>query len=315
VWGHDLRERNARFLRSIDPGYFAYVARLNGQQLDSSAAQYAALSLRITYSQASEALFALLCAALQAPDFPLGWLLAYRNEELRSLVTAIDNGAVVLERVGLNPPSWTKLSALINRFDKASEAKAETQAAFARFWEALGRDFRDPLTQSEYNSIKHGFRVVKGGTSLAFRASGESDYRTIKGSPFGTSFWTLERPDDVQERELKRCNATIAAHSRNWNAKGLATGLELVAASMNNVLAFLRAVAKDREGQLLSPEDLGAFDEPWQPVGSLAQTSFSEPLPVAEQHLLRQAAVLAVYDDGPLVWDRELTESAQPDGG
>ena len=89
LWDADIRQRNLDFLDSIDPGY-SNIADLHGQSLDGQEKQYAAAALRVAYSQGLETLFALLCAAIQAPDCVEGWLTKYQNSELESVVKKIN---------------------------------------------------------------------------------------------------------------------------------------------------------------------------------------------------------------------------------
>lgn len=82
VWDTEIEAINLRFIRGIDPNYFQYVAESSFAALEGENAKYAALTLRTAYSHALETFFALLCAALQAPDCVVGWILQYRNTEL-----------------------------------------------------------------------------------------------------------------------------------------------------------------------------------------------------------------------------------------
>src|SRR5439155_23899753 len=68
VWAVDAVAQNREFLESVDPKYFDYLATVHTEQQDESENQHAAMSLRTAYGHGIEALFAFLCAAIQAPE-------------------------------------------------------------------------------------------------------------------------------------------------------------------------------------------------------------------------------------------------------
>src|SRR3954469_9395124 len=80
VWDFDPNTPNLDFINRIDPGYFAYTAKVHSALLDGDDKHYAATALSSAYHHGLETLFAFICAALQAPDCAVGWLLSYRTE-------------------------------------------------------------------------------------------------------------------------------------------------------------------------------------------------------------------------------------------
>jgi hypothetical protein len=93
AWAWDLAQRNLEFLRGIDVRYFLHIAEMEGQLLETESNRYAAASIRVAYGQRLETLFALISAAIQAPACVVGWMLAYRNDELEETVKAIASTA------------------------------------------------------------------------------------------------------------------------------------------------------------------------------------------------------------------------------
>src|SRR5438105_3593647 len=91
-----MEQDNQQFLNSIDPDYYLHIARINAAALETDEHQYAAVQLRMAYSQAIETLFVLLAAVAQAPYCPAGWVLCYHTAELYSLVRKIHNGEDIL---------------------------------------------------------------------------------------------------------------------------------------------------------------------------------------------------------------------------
>ena len=60
VWEEDLRERNLRFVESIDYRYFEYIATTHAANLEGEDQQRAAIALRTGYHHALETFFTLL---------------------------------------------------------------------------------------------------------------------------------------------------------------------------------------------------------------------------------------------------------------
>jgi len=73
-------------LRSLDADYFTFQGRQFARSLETEDAQRAAVALRSAYSHALETFFALLFAAIQAPDCVPAWLALYQPAELVALV-------------------------------------------------------------------------------------------------------------------------------------------------------------------------------------------------------------------------------------
>lgn len=165
VWEWDLRQRNREFLDSVDPNYFRYAAAVHADQIDGDHSQVAALGLRLTYSHAMEAFFALLCAALQAPGCIFGWFDKYKEDDIRTLLERIKLGGRVRSVVELEETSWAGISTVIHRCLALEDKQKETRIKdrYAELWAWLALEFLNPLVHREYNCIKHGMRVGKGG--------------------------------------------------------------------------------------------------------------------------------------------------------
>ena len=93
VWDWDLPEKNAQFLRGLDPWYFDYVARTNAPNLEAdhpAERRRAAIAIRMAYHHGLESFIALLFAVLQAPGCVGGWTQVYRPAVLRKLVGSVE---------------------------------------------------------------------------------------------------------------------------------------------------------------------------------------------------------------------------------
>src|SRR3989304_3703054 len=83
AWEWDLKKQNLAFIEGVDPTYFEFLARVYVNLPDSDQEHKAALALRTAYSHGIETFFALLFAAIQAPDCVIGWVHKYEIHHLK----------------------------------------------------------------------------------------------------------------------------------------------------------------------------------------------------------------------------------------
>lgn len=191
-WAHNLVESNERFLTSIDGEYFNYVAHRHLDQIDGEERHRAAVPLRAAYHQGLETLFSLLGALAQASGAVPAWIPKCSNATLREIVDALRAGRTILTQDGPQPVSLSDLAALIHQFCWPDDQPAgATGERFGRLWNRFAHDFLDLHQVAEYNSLKHGFRVLPGGFFLRMgleeeygvRAP-EANMQTIGGKSF-----------------------------------------------------------------------------------------------------------------------------------
>lgn len=300
VWEFDLKRKNLDFIEGIHPEYFRFTAENNLGLLESEGRQYAALSLRLTYFHAMESFFALLMAAQQAPDCVIGWLLRYTNKGLRKLVESVNKGIPYYTKFKMPYYTWEDVSKLIHYCVIPQPSFGEEIAKkFADFWLLSAADFLAPRTIDEYNNIKHGFRVKPGGFSLKIGPDNcdPSQMIPLCNSEFGTSFFVPHTLID------KSAHFQARRASVNWDPVALAHRISLLAASIYNVIAFLKIVVggspPDRTTfKTPSPEE---FEKCWN--NSPGVISFNFDLNIKPEHILPYSPdeILGVYrvDPGP----------------
>lgn len=298
TWAWDLADRNLQFLKSIDPGYFAHVAQTQAPLLEGgdATAQYAAAAIRIAHSQAVETLFALLGALAQAPNGPIGWMLAYSNSDLRAVTATLLSDQGMTERSmwkgGVTLSDLSKI--VVDRAAWDADKKERVAKAYLRLWRFWSDSILDENQVAEYNSFKHGSRAALGGHSLAIGletlpgvAAPPESMVSLGGSAFGSTFYTPVPLDGNLHRYPRR-------QSHNWSAQGLAAGLELLAMSIRNVTSCLRIFGGDDPTACLFevPQDAAAFDAPLAPVGGITFSSFDLNLAPENIERLTKAQVL-----------------------
>ena len=299
LWGIDVQETNLRFLDGIDPDYYRHVAEMYAPALDGEQRKNAAIAIRLAYSQGLETLFALLAAAVQAPQCPVGWLLKYQPRHLRSVVRKLKSGQRLRARLK-QPISWLSLSKEVHRFELADTARSDRlKQLFARAWQRFAYDFLDDEGTQEYNSIKHGFRARSGGFKLSIGLeetpgvpAPPERMSVPEGSEFGTSFPVAEHFGS------DRVNFQLAQVSRNWSPDNLLAGLLVLSICIKNVLAFLKIVG-GRAGADVKyhyPTEEEIFDMPWEVRMSFMRIKMNALLSATEIDPATGAAVLATYE-------------------
>lgn len=245
-WDPELGKKNLGFLRGIDPSYYSHISKVHEPLLKQDSRLQAATALRIAYSQGLETLMALACAAMQAPDCILGWMLLYKNHELRSLVASISGQRdSVLVHPWYSPPSWNLFARrMLGGAQCEEELRSDLETKFARLFSGFASDFLDDRREQEYNALKHGARPRLGGFHMSIgeqpdkgTPASPEDMVSLGGSEFGSAFFAPERvgADKLHLRPVK-----VAV---NWVPENLVEGLLVLEIAIGDLVSFLRAQA------------------------------------------------------------------------
>jgi hypothetical protein len=275
------REANSRFLRGLDADHWEYQALVHGEQLgsdDPKIRQHAAVGLRLAYAQGLETLFALIGALVQVPTFPLAWVMSYRVSNLRSVVRKLHEGSA-FPTLLTGRPSWEAVSAAVHQFLN-EDVRKRTVQPFAQLWGRFADEFLEESFSAEYNSLKHGMRVIVGGSSLAVgieRGPGEQPepggMRVVAACDYGSTFEMRPRRVDGT-RHTFELPANI---SSAWVPEHFAAALPLISMSISNVVSRARIAAGEQPGKVEFrwPQDPANFDRPWrQPRPTMKQLRF-----------------------------------------
>lgn len=313
VWDWDLPEKNAQFLRGLDPLYFDYVARTNAPNLkadDPAERRRAAITIRIAYHHGLESFFALMFAVLQAPGCVGGWMQVYRPAVLRKLVGSVEpwlaeresrdelrayrDKALPLVWVRPRHYLWSGLPKVFVRPTREPVQVADTQKRFADLWSRFAKDFLRESFADEYNGLKHGLRANFGGFRLSLgpeESPGEptapEQMRLMGASEHGSSFFmrrTLrEDPGTAERRSSAGARYfRLRRKSLNWDPKGLCNALSLVSISIYNLRSYAQKLIGESPdfSEFLLPAD-GAFEEPMGEVSG--PQAFDMDLPVFKE--------------------------------
>lgn len=297
LWDWDIKEQTATFLKTFDATYFDYLAKLHEAHLEGEDSRHAATAIRTTYCHAMETLFALLGAIVQAPDCVPGWIQKYHPEHLKQIVEKISERQEVYSKIRGGPLTWEILAEFTLRYvsltDKEKEKRIES--GFGIFWNRLANDFLSNEIRSEYNSIKHGFRIGSGGSWIS--AGVEETHgvpcppekmQVIGGSEFGSTFF--------EPRELCKNNLRLVRQAVNWDPFALAGRIRLISMSLRNLVSFLLIMHGANPGDVHFqwPGELGDFDEVWHGP-SILNSSFSTVIELKDIVPKNAEDILSVY--------------------
>lgn len=278
LWDLDLQARNNEFLKGLDADYFDYCMKA---YLETEDEQRSSVALRITLHHALETFFSLIGAYIQAPDCAYAWLAKCSTTDLRAFVSKVSNSSPdIFTKLNISPVSWkTVAEAIFHTYMPGTEKQGRMIEHFSNVWQRLAHEFQDQKHIDEYNSMKHGFRVQRGGFALAvgiepsFGVSPSDDEMHLLGkSDFGMSFMKLE------SLGIGRKNRSIRARrtSINWSMERVVLSLQLAYMSLNNVISSLRIINgwKASECRFLRPENDEDFENLWKYTPGVTNINF-----------------------------------------
>lgn len=275
IVGFDLRSIQSMLVEGIDPDYFAITATTLLRWLGRERSrQHAAIQLRLSYLHALESALALTFASLQAPGAVPAWLRMYRVSDLDNLTAKICRGREIKRGWAQPISSWRDVAEVllqsmppISITSTGSEVtRGQVIVWYADALANMARDFLSQSTREEYNDLKHGFRVSRGGFRLAISTSDDASAddsvkpaELLAESEFGSTSATVEKIDG--NSHLLR----YAERSRNWDPILIANRLQLTSAWIACVKAALVARTRTRVEQVRWSyfADQAAYVAPW----------------------------------------------------
>jgi hypothetical protein len=285
IWGTDIQSLALEFIDNLDASYFEYLANTHLQNISEDQprekeSQFAALAIRTAYSQALETFFALLCAAIQAPQCVHAWIDNYQPRELYAIVRRIHKRQPVDSLLSATTITWHTIAEAIfeSLVLEDKERESAIKKGFGDLWSRFASQFLDMGFSEEYNSIKHGLRVRPGGFYIAMGVENQpgvpppkEKMQVIGKSEFGSSYLASQKiGSTAQHLQMKR-------HHRNWSPEDLCWSLRLVSLSIANVKAALRILngITATDVKFHWPTDNEVFDEPWKRSIQIGVTSMS----------------------------------------
>lgn len=246
LWDLEPDKRTTEFLKSVDPGYFSYLAEAHAENIDAADnKRRVATAARMAYLHGIETLMTLAGAAVQAPQTPYAWVALAKTDLLRSVVERICKADSTLHaELHEWDRTWDGLASRVFSHCTKESGWIETAASFGKVWGRFAHDFLDENNQLEYNSLKHGFRIKSSGVRLAIGqepsygvAPPRHEMKYLGGSDNGSTFYVVERagPDVPGTRSKRSRQRTV-----NWDPETMIRGLQVIDVSIRNLVAFMQ---------------------------------------------------------------------------
>jgi hypothetical protein len=294
LWEGSVRERNKEFLEGLDPDYFEFIFQTFMAAEDE---KRAIVALQMGLHHATEVLFSLLGAVVQAPYCAYAWIGKCSNADLREFVKRVNREDELLNPYpGLRHVSWEAVASIVMRaYQTGTQRQAKMIEGFADFWRHSARTLIDDSEVEQYNALKHGFRVRPGGFRFAMALEDPitgkpGPAQSLGGSDFGATFFALERIQGREKFQLRSRSTSV-----NWVTSRILLQFQLVVMSIRNTVSTLLVEngKPASECRFLCPEDIDDFTRPWQESSGVTLASFSHELDVARILPLNRDALLS----------------------
>ena len=313
LWEVDPEERVRSFLDGLDVDFFAYVLQT---YLDTEDEDRALVAIRLALYHATETMFSLLGAFIQAPLCPYAWIAKCSNKELRVFAERVNRGdPQLITKLNLPVVNWYSVGTLVfATYQPGTERQENTIKCFADLWVRLTGDFSNQTYVDEYNALKHGFRICPGGFTLSAGIEKEysvppsaSEMEVIGQSVFGASFFTIEPLGSVKKNQHIRSRQNCV----NWSLERIILLHQLVNMSINNVVSALKAVNhyKPDQCKFLRPENDSDFSRPWMHTTGITNMSFVHQLDESRLQRLTREELLT------MLRRRDVKRQDPADGG
>lgn len=231
LWDKNIKEKNKEYLNSIDSEYFDFILNLVEGQKDENRIS---LFLRTTFYHSLEMMFSLLLALVQSPLSAYAWIPKCTNNSLREIIKRINNqdNTLYCEHPNIKSISWYSISSIIF-YSKDEIIKNE----FAYILEHLAKELIDEKNIDEYNSIKHGLRVQKGGFNISIiNEDNPSTKYKLGGSKYGTSWYKIK--DLKKDKEDK--SIFSQKNHLNWSIERTVILIQVISTLIYNTTSALK---------------------------------------------------------------------------
>jgi hypothetical protein len=292
LWETDIKNMNLEYIGHIDPQYFEFIADTNEGYLDGENKHRAASVIRTSYYHGLETLFSLICAALQAHYCIFGWMLKYKNQQLRDMVNAINSdSAIFISQLNIDRINWKSIAEAIFRGANMPEDESEKYIqAYSVLWSRFAEIFLDEKSVAEYNSIKHGRRIGTGGYSLTV---GPADHSRVPPNPedmkligtvgYAHSFLTVETVGGIKANP----NIGVNRNTLAWNPRAHCVALRMISYSIQNILVLIkRANNYDvSKLQIIIPQEMEIFEKPFENLPNIPFMSWNLKMNISNDDL------------------------------
>lgn len=246
-WDPDAKQTVEDYLKFIDPDYYIRLLP-SPQEAKSEPARCEDLIFRQVYFQSMETLFALSASFLQAREYPIGWMLSYRNHELYELIQRVNSDKTIKTTLAPNDTGWLGIvKAIIINPNFKIDNDLTTLEENAKTLELLANDFCDSTLISEYNSIKHGMRALPSADRLTiFKNVSENGPEEVISvdSDHGTTFRKTELINNCKDYGYTL--NTVVKWSTYWSKHVIEIRIHFIAYWIQIIRTVLTGIANPK---------------------------------------------------------------------
>lgn len=284
LFDEDVISHNKEFLKGLDAEFFNYISeshivvdKNDPMQWSLRDQMHSPTALRLAYHHSLETLFSLIGIFLQAPECGFAWLPRCSTNDLGEIVRRISSGDATLFNIWkIDEMGWHGVANAV--FGPCHHEQQDALVSgFSKLWAQLAGFFDESVQQAEYNSMKHGFRVQRGGVKISMSLQRVSDgapvgedLRIASDSKYGSGFFQVEKAKDGYN------SLTAVRHGVNWDVMQQVNLNRMIYISINNLIAALRILAKmhrDESCNFLFPSPIESFDKAWDNVPEIVSFS------------------------------------------
>lgn len=235
LWDIEIKTKSKDFAESINIDYFDYI--LNANRSKAKSDSNAAMAIKIAYHHSLETFFSLLGAYVQMPNAPYAWMLKYQTFQLKNVVRKIKHGDKTLLHHwhNLEVVNIESIADIIFLYFQPEKEKEKQKHIFIKAWKMLASEFLNEDLEKEYNSIKHGFRVQSGGTTLSIKLDGSEKASIVAHSEHGSRYYALNDNQLMNDINIQTTQKAI-----NWHIESLICLFEITIASIQNIKSAIK---------------------------------------------------------------------------
>jgi len=243
LWDTDTPAKNLEIVRGLRPDYFSFVTRTLASGLSANAQDAAAIgmALRVLYGHVTETLVALVFASIQAGNCLHAWLDLYGIGQLVSLCKKIESGEAFPTMLAAPLKGWSDFAErlfsnapmTLQTPEGVSTSRDVVVAGTAKALKSIADDLCSNDARAEYNSYKHGLRVIPAGVAASIYPK-DGEPIEVPGSAFGSIVFSTH-----PAIEGDQINVVVERRFANWDSAQLGRRIHVAVACLDCVRSFL----------------------------------------------------------------------------
>lgn len=250
IWSRTITFDNQQFLGRTNASFYKKLAKKQlRRNLDNPRTRAeASIECRLFWHHAVETFVTLAGACIQAPQVAFAYFQMCKSEDSRHLAQNLQN-KVEFKFANLKPieVGWEGyFTAILSRVELFE--RAEMVSFFARAITDVVRRYLTHDHQTEYNSLKHGFRLSTGSVAFTLgNAAGDLDAPdSLKFDNQDSSALLRIVPIDGVSREKNKIHLQSESLIVGWDLQRTIREIYILSMMIENTVGFIRAITIEK---------------------------------------------------------------------